>query len=574
VQVAQPLGRAGDGLVYLALDGVRQARLREYAPARVVRRLPDGTLHPADPRLALAWLDGAARFLDQGHRLASIDHLGIAPIWRAASVDADGVRQGAYLIGAPVGEPLAAALAGGLELAPPAILKLAAELGEALAEVHARGLAHLDIAPDTVSLASGRLELTDFAVDNRPFMPLLESQYGLVRPGYSPIEHHDASMAEPLGAPADVYAACALLFRLITGRDPAPWQERWRDPAASHLPEVEDYPRDFLAAIRTGMAIEPQDRFRDGTQLMTAMALPPPEVRAQAPPAMPLPRAAPLTEVPPAPAAFDKVTVEPAPRRRRSLLPLLLLLAVVAIGIGGFLAYTQRWFVPADDGAQPGNAVSARLPASERPRPADEATPTIQPGSAVSGQLGPGDARRGGGQYEDRFILNGRAGERLEIRLSAAQFDPLIGVYGPGFQAANDDDGARGTRDARLLITLPRAGRYTLSVSSYARGGAGNYLLEVQTARPAISIATPAMLAGRWRRSDDATCASPALISVEGDELVIDYGGAQARERILDGIGRVIRTRRAGAAGGTERGYRLSDEGDRFELDNGNWVRC
>jgi hypothetical protein len=61
---------------------------------------------------------------------------------------------------------------------------------------------------------------------------------------------------------------------------------------------------------------------------------------------------------------------------------------------------------------------------------------------------------------------------------------------------------------------------------------------------------------------------------VEGDELVIDYGGAQAREQILDGIGRVIRTRRAGAAGGTERGYRLSDEGDRFELDNGNWVRC
>jgi serine/threonine protein kinase len=91
----------------------------------------------------------------------------------------------------------------------PAILKLAGELANALAQVHARGLTHLDIAPDTVSLASGRLELTDFAVDNRPFMPLLESQHGLVRPGYSPIEHHDASMAEPLAAPADVYAASA-----------------------------------------------------------------------------------------------------------------------------------------------------------------------------------------------------------------------------------------------------------------------------------------------------------------------------------------------------------------------------
>jgi hypothetical protein len=365
-------------------------------------------------------------------------------------------------------------------------------------------------------------------------------------------------MAEPLGAPADVYAASALLFRLITGRDPAPWQERWRDPAASHLPEREEYPRDFLAAIRTGMAIEPQDRFHDGGEWLAAMALPPPQAPVQAPSAMPPARAAPLAEAPPAPsapAAFEKVTLEPAPQRRRSLLPLLLLLAVLAIGIGGLLAYTQRWFVPADDDAQAGNAVTARLPSSERPRPAEEAAPAIQPGSSVSGR-------------------SGRAGERLEIRLSAAQFDPLISVFGPGFQAANDDAGAGGSRDARLLITLPRAGRYTLSVSSYARGGAGNYLLEVRTARPAISIAAPAMLAGRWRRSDDATCASPALISVEGDELVIDYGGEQAREQILDGIGRVIRTRKAGAAGGTERGYRLSDEGDRFELDNGNWLRC
>lgn len=574
VQVAQPLGRVGDGLVYLGLDGVRQARLREYAPARLVRRLPDGTLHPADPRLALAWVDGTTRFLDQGHRLTALDHPGIAPIWRAASLDADGVRQGAYLIGAPVGEPLSHALAGGLQLAPAAVLKLAAELGDALAEVHARGLTHLDISPDTVSLASGRLELTDFAVDNRPFMPLLGSQDGLVRPGYSPIEHHDASMAEPLGAPADVYSASALLFRLITGRDPAPWQERWRDPTASYLPDQADYPRNFLAAIRTGMAIEPQDRFRDGASWAAAMALPPPQPPILAAAAMPLPNAAPPAPAPTAARPFaEAVAAEPSLRRRSSLLPILLL-AMLAIGIGGYFAYTQRWFVPAEDDRQAGNGITAKLPASERPRPREEASPSIQPGSTVSGQLGPGDLRRGSGQYEDRFVLNGRRGERLDIRLGAAEFDPLLTVSGPGFQAANDDGGAGGSRDARLLITLPRAGRYTLSVSSYSRGAAGNYLLEVQTARPAISIAAPAMLAGRWRRSDDPACASPALIRVEGDDLVIDYGGAESREQILDGIGRVIRTRRSGAAAGAERGYRLSDEGDRFELDNGNWVRC
>jgi hypothetical protein len=374
-------------------------------------------------------------------------------------------------------------------------------------------------------------------------------------------------MAEPLAAPADVYAASALLFRLITGRDPAPWQERWRDPAASHLPEIEDYPRDFLAAIRTGMAIEPQDRFSDGGQWAAAMALPSPQAPIRPAPALPLARAA------PAPIVQQEVVAEPAPRRRNPLLLILILLAILAIAIGGFLAYTQRWFVPAGEEARPGNQVTARLP-TERPPAREEEVPAIQPGATVSGQLGPGDRRRGGGQYEDRFILNGRAGERLEIRLAAAGFDPLLTVTGPGFEAANDDDAASGSRDARLLITLPRTGRYTLSVSSYSRGAAGDYQLDVQTARPAISVAAPAMLTGRWRRTDDAACASPASISVEGAELVIDYRGTQAREQILDGLGRVIRTRRAAGAGGAERGYRLSDEGDQFELDNGTWVRC
>lgn len=575
LQVVQPLGRVGDGLVYLGRDGVRQARLREYAPVRLVRRLPDGTLHPAEPRLAAAWQDGAARFLERGHRLASIDHPGIAPIWRAASVEADGVRQGAFWVGAPVGEPLAAALAAGLRIAPADILQIAAELADALAELHGRGLAHLDVAPETVSLASGRVELTDFAVDNRPLMPLLESQEGLVRPGYSPIEHHDASMADPLGPPADIYAGSALLFRLIAGRDPAPWQERWRDPTASRLGPREEYPQDFLAAIRRGMAIEPQDRFRDGAEWRAAMALP-----AEQPHAEPAPAAAATIVTPPPAAAAPPVMpadVPPGPTtpRRRPLLPLLLVVALLAIAIGGLLAYTQRWFVPADpDAGAGGNKVTAPLPPAERREAREEAVPTIEVGATVSGRLGPGDRRRGGGQFEDRFMIDGAAGDRLDIRLASAEFDPLLSVTGPGFEAANDDDQARGTRNSRLLVTLPRAGRYTVSVSSYARSSGGAYLLEVEAARPAISIATPAMLAGRWRRTDDPSCAAPALITVEGDQLVIDYGGTRAREQILDGIGRVIRTRRAGGAGGGERGYRLSDDGDAFDLDNGSWVRC
>jgi hypothetical protein len=577
LEIVQPLGRVGDGLVYYAQDGDRQARLREYAPVHAVRRLPGGTFEPSDPRLTLAWEDGAARFLALGHRLASIDHPNIAPIWRASGVEADGVRQGAYWVGAAVGEPLSVALEAGLRLAPAAILQVAGQLADALAEVHKRGLAHLDVSPETVSVAGGRLELTDFAVDNRAYIALLGSDEGLVRPGYSPIEHHDASMAEPLGPRADVYAASALLYRLVTGRDPASWQDRWRDPAAGQLPDDDHFPPDFLATIRRGMAIEPQDRFRDAAEWRDAMALltvapaaPAPVEPARTPPPPVSEHPVPLPADLPASTEYDETAIAPDARRRWSKLPLLLLLALLVIGIGGYFAYTQNWFVPADPGPSASSNKAAPRKSAERPRRASDSAPTIEPGASVSGQLAPGDRRRGGGQFEDRFTLNGNQGDRLELRLSSTAFDPLINVTGPGFEAANDDDRSSRSRDARLLVTLPRAGRYTVAVTSYARGGTGDYLLQVQTARPALSVATPVMLTGRWRQPQDVFCATAAAIRVEGGELVIEYRGAETREQILDGVGRVIRTRRPAG----ERGYRLNDEGTSFELDGRTWMRC
>ena len=586
--VVSAIGRIGDGLVYVARDGLRQARLREYFPLRVVRRLPDGTLHPTDAGLAAAWSDATQRFLDQGHRLASIDHFGVAPVWRAMSVEADGVRQGAYQIGAPVGEPLSAALGAGLQVPPQQVLRIAHDLADALAQIHARGLTHLDISPDTVSISAGFVELTDFAVDNRPFMALLETQEGLVRPGYSPIEHYDASMAEPLGPPADVYAASALLFRLVTGRDPAPWQERWRDPSAAQLADREGYPPAFIEAVRKGLAIEPEERFRNAAEWRAAMGLPEPDPLASAPRGGldALLGGAPLPVVPPEPQRHEpfrgagKGAVEDSPvidvvaappPRRRSLLPLLLGLGLLLIAIGGYLAYQQRWFFPQGDEPVT-NGVVTKIPGPGRERGAD-APAEIQPGASVSGQLTQRDRRRPGGQFEDRYVLRGRTGDRLELTLGSSDFDPLLTVTGPGFTAANDDDPNGGTRNSRLAITLPRDGTYTIAASSYRRGITGNYLLEVQTARPQISIATPAMLAGRWRRTADAVCDDPVIITIEGDDLVFTVDGVPSRQQIQDGIGRTIRTS-PGDDDDDQWEYDLSEEGDSFEHQGETWVRC
>jgi hypothetical protein len=489
VEIVTALGRVGDGLVYGAQAEGRPVRLREYAPCGIVRRRADGRLEAADPAQAAAWDAAAAGFLDAHSRLIGLDHYAITPVFRAAAREGARASDGGYAIGAPVGETLAAALARGLVLPPGEVMRLAADLADALAMLHARGILHLDIAPATVSIAGGWLELADFAIDNRPFMSLLGSEEGLTRPGYSPIELSDAAMADPLGPAADIYAASALLFRLVAGREPPPWQARWRDPSATALSDNPYYPSAFLSAIDRGMAIEPADRLLNGTAWRDALGLPPVNQalhgtltrRPAAPPLPPLPP-------PPLPG-------QPGPVRARSwLLPVLASVALLALAVIVYLAVTQRWFAPKPkneasvpaNGTAPARPEPAAPPApAPAPPPANE-VPVVQIGGAAAGRLEEGDRRRGEGEYEDRYAVNGRGGERVVIRLSSSEFDPILSIAGPDVSEANDD-ADDDTRDSEIIVTLPVAGRYTIAVSSYERGETGAYTLTVEAAEAAPS---------------------------------------------------------------------------------------
>ena len=561
--VISAVGRVGDGLVYAARDGLTRVRLREYAPPGIVRRGPDGALEPAEEKFAAAWQEGLAQFLAKGDALAAIRHPGIAPVL--------GTRPGGNLIGEPIGEPLSAALAPGLRLSPYEIQLLARDLAAALAEVHARGLTHLDVSPDTLSIASGTVQLTDFAVDNRHYLPLLETQEGLVRPGYSPIELHDGTRAEPLGPPADIYAASALLFRLISGRDPAPWQDRWRDPSTSELADSADYPPEFLAAIRKGMAVEPEQRFPNAASWLEAMGPPP------APPVAPLVRETPPEPAPQPPAPAPIPAPPPIPPRRRSWITPLLILLVVLLGatIGGIYAWREGWFDPAAEDEPTDNQVVER-PKREQPRePEEPGRPEIEVGGTVSGQLTRNDERRGGGQYADRFTLAGRRGQRLELRLSSGDFDPLLTVTGVGFEASNDDDADQGSLNSRLLITLPRDGVYNIAVTSYTPGATGNYLLEVLEPSPAPEVVAPAMLDGRWRLASDMQCADPLIFRIDGTDAEVEHKGRSSRGVALDGVGRVIRLRMdGGPPEGADLAFLMADDGQSFAHDGETWVRC
>src|ERR1044072_8579304 len=118
LEILTVLGRIGDGIVYLAKNNGRAVRLREYGPAWTAQRGEWNMLYPRHESLSRAWYDGARRFVEQGKKLAALDHRAIGkggeviagmPAEPPSSQDA-ATPQGGYTIGPPVAKPLSAAL--------------------------------------------------------------------------------------------------------------------------------------------------------------------------------------------------------------------------------------------------------------------------------------------------------------------------------------------------------------------------------------------------------------------------------------------------------------------------------
>jgi hypothetical protein len=133
-------------------------------------------------------------------------------------------------------------------------------------------------------------------------------------------------------------------------------------------------------------------------------------------------------------------------------------------------------------------------------------------GQSVEGELSPVDHQRPSGKYEDAFRIDGRRGQRIELRLSSDHFDPHLLVTGPGgFQLSNDDEGRGQSVASRLVIELPADGVYRVSATSFSPGAMGAYRLDarpaaanerVDTAAPAVPIALGAALTGQLDRRD------------------------------------------------------------------------
>jgi serine/threonine-protein kinase len=174
------------------------------------------------------------------------------------------------------GQALARHLAAG-RLSVPETMRIACAVAEGIAAAHATGVVHLDLKPDNVLVGNdGRIAVTDFGIASIIEVSprdSFERSYGT--PAYMAPEQMRGGT--PIGPPADVYAFGAMMFEMLTGRQPFTGEDALKI-AHARLEQPPPDPRSLCQVpdphaelVLRCLAREPAERFADGRELLHAV---------------------------------------------------------------------------------------------------------------------------------------------------------------------------------------------------------------------------------------------------------------------------------------------------------------
>ena len=258
-RIERELGVGGMATVYLARD------------LRHERDVAVKVLHPE-----LAEHLGPRRFLREIKIAANLTHPHIVPVYDSGSADG----QLYYVMPFIDGESLRDRLDREGHLEVDEALRIARDVGEALAHAHGQGVVHRDIKPGNILLAGSHALVADFGIARSPFLAsdsrLTTAGMALGTPLYmSPEQCMDSG---EIDGRSDVYGLGCVLYEMLGGEPP------FTGPVAESIvrqhvnsaprPIVDlraSVPRHVSAAIAKALAKAPADRYRTASDFVAAL---------------------------------------------------------------------------------------------------------------------------------------------------------------------------------------------------------------------------------------------------------------------------------------------------------------
>jgi YVTN family beta-propeller protein len=264
-RIESVIGRGGMAVVYRAED----LRLRRKVALKLL------TPHLADSE------QFRQRFILESRLAASLDHPNIVPIYEAGEADGQLFIAMRYVLGSDL-KGLLAKQSG--PLAEGRLLRLFAQIGDALDAAHRAGLVHRDVKPANILVVAGQgpphahgdpVYLTDFGLTKRTS----ELSSGLTGTGHflGTVDYvsPEQIQGKPVGPGTDIYALGCVLYECLTGQLPF----RRDDDAALLWAHLVDMPPPVTgirpevgpavnAVVARAMAKDPADRYQTCRELV------------------------------------------------------------------------------------------------------------------------------------------------------------------------------------------------------------------------------------------------------------------------------------------------------------------
>ena len=256
-QVLEPIGAGAMGTVFLALDPVLKRKV-------AIKVMADSVAN--DPELR-------SRFLREAQSAGSLQHPNIVTIFDFGDVDGDVFIAMEFVEGTDLSvllrEPDALPMHRKLEIM--------IDLLKGLAYAHRHGIVHRDVKPGNIRITpDGIAKLMDFGLVHMAATKLTSTGALLGTPHYMAPEQ--ITMSGALSPASDVFSAGGVLYELLTGQ-PAftgdtVHRVMYRIVSEAHVPlaiAAPDAPPALEAVLRRALAKDPADRYRDASEMLSAL---------------------------------------------------------------------------------------------------------------------------------------------------------------------------------------------------------------------------------------------------------------------------------------------------------------